>query len=476
MSISSVTTKILSSLGNNTGSIIPIATKDLIQNQIIVAQYAKEGGEHDAFERFIEENGTSAIWLGGLPLFKKIIDKTIYKAANISPDVDIKKLKEGSADSVQLTLKRLEKLGKKGSDQYMELLNVSKNMGKTKGLFVGKFAAATALSILALAGIILFKQKDTEAKIKNKVALEVAEQMALRNSVNSSKVTEMFNEKIGKKTDSSNKNTIPSFKGLGSALSAFMYNPVLNQSLLDVGITSIRTATARDGERRDVLVKEAFEIGFLYFLAEPIQKAMDKLFGGLFKKDTSFDYGTLASDRFEKNLSNNSLQKALKKFFKDFDIEKIGKDNDVDKKLIDFIYENPKNAVVKFLKDTGDVSTIKGTDEIDALSYIDTKTIKKNLSKLSKVVEKLDTLGVSEDKVKNYLKGARKAKGFAIVSAIALGIWSISVLQTKIVLKLRKDKNGTTENEAIVNLENKLRHQMAFNGTTPKIQESLKLQ
>ena len=79
MSLSSVTTNILSSLGNNTGSVIPIATKDLIQNQVIVAEYAKNGGKHDAFEKFIEENGTSAIWLGGLPLVKKLMDKTIYK-------------------------------------------------------------------------------------------------------------------------------------------------------------------------------------------------------------------------------------------------------------------------------------------------------------------------------------------------------------------------------------------------------------
>ena len=86
MSISSITTSVLSSLGNNTGSIIPIATKDLIQNQVLVAEYAKKGGKYDAFEKFVEENGTSAVWLGGLPLIKKIFDKTVYKLAGVSSD------------------------------------------------------------------------------------------------------------------------------------------------------------------------------------------------------------------------------------------------------------------------------------------------------------------------------------------------------------------------------------------------------
>ena len=124
---------ILSSLGNNTGSVIPIATKDLIQNQVIVAEYAKNGGKHDAFEKFIEENGTSAIWLGGLPLVKKLMDKTIYKAFNISPDVDIKKLKKGSSDSIEFAMGKLKEQGKENGEQFAELLKVANNKKSYKG-------------------------------------------------------------------------------------------------------------------------------------------------------------------------------------------------------------------------------------------------------------------------------------------------------------------------------------------------------
>lgn len=480
MSLSSITTNILSSLGNNTGSVIPIATKDLIQNQVIVAQYHKDGGKHDAFEKFIEENGTSAIWLGGLPLVKKIMDKTIYKAFNISPDVDIKKLKKGNADSIEFALDKLKEQGKEGTEQYKTLNTVLNNKNLTKALFVSKFAVATLATLFALTKIITFKQKSTEEKVKHKVMLDKMQENALHNNVKTTATGKMFYDKF----DASNKNNKQkvskdlSFKGLGDVASAFMYNPILNQSLLDVGITGLRYKTARDGERRDVMIKEAFEIAFLYPLAYPIQKGFDLLFGKLFNKNTDLDYNVLASDRFEAGLSNNGLKDSLSKFMKDFDVEKIGKDAAVDNKLLNFIYDNPDNAIVKFLKDTGDVPTVsevvgkklgmfdikQATDEIDSLGFINTKSVQGSIKKLTKTVDNMgDAVGFA-DKAKEYLKGARKAKGLSIVSAIAFGIWAIGILQTQVVLGARKNKTGSTENEAVTNLEQKIRHQMAFEG------------
>lgn len=479
MSLSSVTTSILSSLGNNTGSVIPIATKDLIQNQVIVAQYHKEGGKHDAFEKFVEENGTSAIWLGGLPLVKKLMDKTIYKAFNISPDVDIKKLKKGSSDSIEFAMNKLKEQGKEGGGQYAELLKVANNKNLTKALFASKFAVATLSTLFVLTKIITFKQKNTEEKVKHKVLMDMVQENTLHQHVKKSSVGALFYDKfdsLNKDTKDKEKNI--SFKGLGNITSAFMYNPILNQSLLDVAITGLRYNTARDGERRDVMIKEAFEIAFLYPLAYPIQKGFDLLFGKLFNKDTNLDYAVLASDKFESGLANNSIKDSLNNFVKDFDIEKIGKDAAVDNKLLNFIYDNPDNPIVKFIKDTGDVSTVsktigkkfglfnikQATDEIDSLAFIDTKSIQKSIKKLSKTVNSMDGIIGNADKVKNYLKGAKTAKGLSIVSAIAFGIWAMGVLQTKIVLKARKETTGTTENAAVVNLENKIRHQMAFKG------------
>jgi len=483
MSISGITTSILSSLGNNTGSVIPIATKDLIQNQVLVATYKKDGGEHDAFEKFIEENGTSVVWLGGLPLIKKILDKTLYKAFKISPDADIRKLKKGASDSIEFAMNKLKEQGKAGGEQFSALKKIADNKNLAKGLFLTKFLVATGATMFALSKIILFKQKDTKEKVVQKVKVEMLQRHILRQNVAETGAGKLF-AALQNGGVSSAENKKQNGKGVsftGNPLSAFMYNPVLNQFLLDVGITSLRTGTSRKGERRDILVKEAFEIAFLYPLAAPIQKGLDVLFGKIFGKDTGLDYNVLASDTFKKSLSDNSIKGALDAFTKDFNLAEIGKNGAVDNKLLNFIYDNPDNAVVKFLKETGDVATVKkavgkkfglftikkATDEIDSLAYIDTKSIAKSIGKLSKTVNNIEKAGAlgSVDKVAQYLKGAKAAKGLSILSAIAFGIWAMGVLQTEVVLKLRKDKTGSTENQAITNLENEIKHNMAFQGS-----------
>ncbi len=487
MSISSITTSVLSSLGNNTGSVIPIAVKDLVQNQVLVAEYAKKGGKYDAFEKFVEENGTSAVWLGGLPLIKKIFDKTIYKLAGVNSDGDINKFREGASDSLEFATNKLKeqmangKAGSTAAEQLKALNNVADHKNLAKGLFVGKFAAATALTMFALSKIIMYKQKHTKQKAEIKVKADMLKENIFKQNLQNNEVYNIFKGKTGtRKAAQGTDSKDVSFKGIGNALSAFMYNPILNQMILDGGITSLRTKTAREGERRDVLVKEGFEIAFLYPLAVPIQKGFDKLAGLLFNKDTGLDYAVLASDRFKNSLGDGSMKDALAELSKNIDIEKLGADANVDKNMLNFIYDNPENPVVKFLKDIGDVATVKetvgkkfglfnvkkATDEIDSLAHIDTGAVQSSIKKLMKTVGDMDSKGAvgNVDKALNYLKGAQNAKGLSIVAAIAFGIWAMGVLQTNVVLELRKKLTGSTENKAITNLENEIRHQMAFEG------------
>ena len=200
----------------------------------------------------------------------------------------------------------------------------------------------------------------------------------------------------------------------------------------------------------------------------------------MFGKDIGINYAVLASERFKNSLGDGSMKDALSDLVKNVDIEKIGVDAAVDKHILNFIYDNPDNPVVKFLKDIGDVATVKetigkkfglfnikqATDEIDSLAYMDTKAIQSSIEKLMKMVSVMNKKGAvgNMDKALNYLKGAQTAKGLSIVSAIAFGIWAMGILQTNVVLKLREKLTGSTENEAITNLEKQIRHQMAFEG------------
>ena len=71
--------KIFSTLGNSQ-SLIPLAIKDSA-NATGMTVASSITSKDEGKDRFIDEFGTEAIWLGAIPLYKKIIDKTLFKAA-----------------------------------------------------------------------------------------------------------------------------------------------------------------------------------------------------------------------------------------------------------------------------------------------------------------------------------------------------------------------------------------------------------
>ena len=93
---------IISALGNN-NSIYPLLVRDCgIENVAKVALTYKQNAKDSKFiakqatrERAIDEYGTSAVWLGGIPLLSKISDKVI-KRKGFAPEIDIKLFKENT--------------------------------------------------------------------------------------------------------------------------------------------------------------------------------------------------------------------------------------------------------------------------------------------------------------------------------------------------------------------------------------------
>ena len=68
--------KVFSTLGNP-DSLIPLAIKDSASTAgMTVGSYIT--GKEEGHDRFIDEVGTEAIWLGGIPFFKWLFDKTVF--------------------------------------------------------------------------------------------------------------------------------------------------------------------------------------------------------------------------------------------------------------------------------------------------------------------------------------------------------------------------------------------------------------
>ena len=82
---------IYSTLGNPS-SLVPLAIKDVANSLGLTTGSYITGDKLEGKDRFLDEFGTEAIWLFGLPVFKKITDLTLYKALKLDPKSDVRLL------------------------------------------------------------------------------------------------------------------------------------------------------------------------------------------------------------------------------------------------------------------------------------------------------------------------------------------------------------------------------------------------
>ena len=202
MTIGSITSnffiKSLSALANNSDSIVPMATKDLIADFAIVDTYRKEGGKDDVFEKGLESFGTSCIWLFGIPVIKSIFDKTVYKFMGLSKDLDLRVI--DNKEKLNNAIEALNNAKNKSEiiETQKNILNSldKKTILKYKGAFYGKFAFATAACAIALAKLIQYKKKVTERRIEKDYYKNNASKILLNQSV---KQNEQYKTFTGKK-------------------------------------------------------------------------------------------------------------------------------------------------------------------------------------------------------------------------------------------------------------------------------------
>ena len=88
----STASKIYSVLGNNS-SLVPLAMKDIANSCGLTAASYMAGDIHEGKDRFIDEFGTQAIWLFGIPVYKKALDFAMFKPMGFDPNVDARILK-----------------------------------------------------------------------------------------------------------------------------------------------------------------------------------------------------------------------------------------------------------------------------------------------------------------------------------------------------------------------------------------------
>ena len=382
MTIQGITTKIISTIGNKE-SLIPIIIKDGVDSTSLTYKSFKEGGPIEGKDRAIDEFGTQAIWVGGIPFYKKLIDKTAYKMGKINPEVDPRIIanKEYS-EWAKANAKGMMSNNKRESVKKA-IEDCLKDGGKkAKNLYKGKIIAATGLTLITYFLLTKFKQNKTKNTVIEKMYKDYnkTEDIEKEKIKEGRKTPEIFSEikEINGNKERKRKTNIFSeiniikgsdnitFRGknIKKIVDGIMFNPVHNMKIIDGGITAERLGTSRN--KTEFVEHGIKEFGFLFFLygfGNYIEKGINKFSKDVLKKPIDISIDVILDVKFSKALSKGQLRE---------DIKSIQNRNKTLKERLDYIISNQNNTVIEAAKKSKIIKTIKdgnGREVIDTSKY-----------------------------------------------------------------------------------------------------------
>lgn len=408
-----------------------MAIKDIANSVGLTAGSYITGDELEGKDRFLDEFGTQAIWLFGIPAYKKLLDFTLYKALKIDPNFDVRNFSKKRKKLINKTINYAD------SSIKESIINATKNPKFSKNLAMGKFVVSTALTILSYAGLTKYRHLQT----KKAAQKEILKEMQLENKDNKDKFlyTKPANKAAFKGLHQNKTQDQPAFTG---GISEFMYNPVKNLMILDGSITAERLAESRNKQELvGYAIKEGSFWAFMYFASKPIQKFLENRAEKNTKKPVAIDLDArvIESEDLAKAFKDGSLAKSS---------EKVLKLNSYSN-MLDYIHNNPDDFVVKMAKMSDIIPTLKKAtqaDDVDYRQFIDYDEFQGVASKLKKLSQKFENFKATDVKDKSieaFLKNVKKAKRSSIILNIGACIGALGVLAPALMVAMRKfDKNN----------------------------------
>ncbi len=478
--------KVYSILGNN-NSLVPLAMKDVANSVGLTAGSYIVGKEEEGQDRFIDEFGTQALWLFGIPGYKKLLDYAMFKTMGYDPKIDVRVLKNKDI---------FEKAKEFAYNDSVKAAfdKVGKNSKTFKGLTFAKFVASTLMTIGTYGALTHYRHKFTEESIKKKIIAEQQEKKANTTfkpqapkpeafkgvSVKNEQDREQLAFKGLSHTCDDRQSSPLAFKGLShtcdnrqspqlsfKGLSDFMFSPVKNLMILDGAISGERLATSRN--MQDFLgygIKEGSFWIFMYFAGQKIQEHLEKASESKHKKSIDLDARVIECDELKKAFHDNSLKRSIDAFA----------NCKTDVEVYEFINKNSDNFIVKMAKKS-DVVKTKGSNEnmfvklarrigvmgkldnadvVDTRAYIDIDEFKGIAKKLEKLHGQYEQSGESLEK---FLGGVKKLKRASVWKNMGSCIFALGVLTPAIMVAtriLREDKE--------FKVKEKIEKELAFQG------------
>lgn len=423
--------KIYSTLGNSS-SLIPLAIKDFSATGGMTAGSFVTGKE-EGQDRLIDETGTEAIWLLGIPGFKWIFDKTVFKLMKLDSKFDARNLKDKDV---------FEKIQKYAPSDEVKtgIEKISKNQKLFKNAVTAKFVVSTAMTIGSYIGLTKFKQKFTENKIRKNLIAEYEE--------NKKKETGVSSKPSLKGEAVSN----PSFKGLGNVVETFAFNPVKNMWILDGAITGERLKDSRTPQELiGYGIKEAFTLCFMYYAGDKIQEMLESAAKKKYNKTIGLDARVLEEGTLKKAFENGTIEKSLEEF-------KAANTSKAD--LYEFLHKNPDNMIVKTAKQSDIIKLYKKTDKIDTRKYIDLEEIEGVNKKVTELYAQYKEAAAKGESSEKFFAGVKKLKRKSILTSLGTCMFALGVVTPGLMLL----KRFTTGNDQEFQTKKIIREQLIKEG------------
>jgi len=453
--------KIYSTLGNS-NSLVPLAIKDVANSAgLTVASYIT-GDEAEGRDRFIDEFGTQAIWLFGIPVYKKLLDWTLFKPMGFDPNIDVRILKDP-----EVFKKAKENAPTKEIQEALE--KVGNSAKKFKGLTFGKFVASTLLTILSYYGLTKFRHKHIEEHIKedylkkhaNELQQNKTQDKTIKAEISTKleKVPTAFGAVHKNKTENNNKsdkNT--TFTGIQD----FMFSPTKNLMIVDGSITAERIFESRTPQDTvGYIVKEGSFWAFMYFLGEKIQKHFENSAEKNHDRNIQLDARVIESEEFKNALKDKDLKTTLQAF------SQLKKDSDIYAFISNKL--NKDNIIIKMSKMSDIISVIDKKDlnsAVDTRKYIDLAEVKGVNEKLGKVYDQFARFtekmhknqpAMKDDEIlETFLKDLRKLKRGSIIKNIGACIGALGIVAPAIMVALRFADKDNRDFQVKKEIEKKL--------------------
>ncbi len=415
---------IISALGNN-NSIYPLIVRDcgienLAKCVLTYKQNAKESKQiayQATRERIIDEYGTSAVWLGGIPLMKFVSDKLI-DLSGLNSKVDIKLFNETKNQGLIFNMK---KFANSFPDVAFELQKVADNKNLYKNLQMGKFFLTTAVPIFVM-GFLLPKFNFNLTKKK-------MEKLKRKNNIQTPFKMKNMDEYI----KSSKNNSQISFRGIDKILNMSDINQMM---ILDGGLTIGRVKTSRNKkEKREMAFKMAGMCYLNYIAPKQIEKGLNALTKKIFGLNTSLDVKTLNDKNFLNEIKTGSM--------------KLPEGLD-EKSVLDFIDNNPLSTFVQQIKKMKLVSFLENNIR-DPRKFVDVEKV----NSIRKAIDNFSQDAVKSGNIEQYAKKALRAKSFNTILNVLVSSFLLAVMLPKMQFLFRKLTTGSNLEPGIASGEEK---------------------